>query len=68
MRSRLAAHPSYRPSITRAQRARQRRRHGGFAISANILGPDLDQIADYSKKALAAAQKLPSLDRAEDQR
>ena len=25
---------------------------GGFAISANILGPDLDQIADYSKKAL----------------
>ena len=34
---------------------------GGFAISANILGPDLQEIAEYSKKALVAAQSLPSL-------
>src|SRR5262249_38291918 len=32
-----------------------------FPIVANILGPDLDQIAEYSKKALAAAQNLPSV-------
>jgi multidrug efflux pump subunit AcrB len=34
---------------------------GGFAIAANILGPDLQQIAEYSTRALAAAQKTPSL-------
>ena len=34
---------------------------GGFAIAANILGPDLNEIADYSKRALIAAQKIPSI-------
>jgi HAE1 family hydrophobic/amphiphilic exporter-1 len=34
---------------------------GGFAISANILGPDLQQLTDYSLKALAVAQRTPSL-------
>ena len=38
MRRRLAAHQSYRPSIS-AERARQRRGAGGSLISANILGP-----------------------------
>ena len=33
-----------------------------------MLGPDLDQLADYSKQALAAAQKLPSLAEVEDRR
>ena len=61
MRRRLAAHPGYRPSITSRNALGSGEGTGGFAISANILGPDLDQIADYSKRALVAAQKLPSL-------
>jgi HAE1 family hydrophobic/amphiphilic exporter-1 len=61
MRRRLAAYPSYRPSITSRNALGSGEGVGGFAISANILGPDLNQIADYSKRALAAAQKIPSI-------
>src|SRR4029450_7323683 len=60
MRRRLAAHPGYRPSITARNALGSGEGTGGFAISANILGPDLEQIATYSTRALAAAQKLPS--------
>ena len=56
------------PSIPAAGRASRARNalgsgegQGGFAISANILGPDLKQLADYSLKALEAAQHVPSL-------
>src|SRR5205085_965957 len=34
---------------------------GGYAISANILGPDLKQLTEFSMKALEAAQHTPSL-------
>jgi HAE1 family hydrophobic/amphiphilic exporter-1 len=61
MRSRLAAFPAYRPSITSRTALGSGEGQGGFAIAANILGPDLEQIAEYSTRALAAAQKLPSL-------
>jgi HAE1 family hydrophobic/amphiphilic exporter-1 len=61
MRRRLAAHPGYRPSITSRNALGSGEGVGGFAIAANILGPDLGQIAEYSKRALAAAEKLPSL-------
>jgi hydrophobic/amphiphilic exporter-1 (mainly G- bacteria), HAE1 family len=61
MRRRLAAFPSYRPSITSRNALGSGEGTGGFAISANILGPDLDQIAEYTKKALVAAQKVPSI-------
>ena len=61
MRRRLAAYPSYRPSITSRNALGSGEGTGGFAIAANILGPDLSQIAGYSKQALLAAQKLPSL-------
>jgi HAE1 family hydrophobic/amphiphilic exporter-1 len=61
MRRRLAAYPSYRPSITSRSALGSGEGTGGFAISANILGPDLNQIAGYSKQALLAAQKLTSL-------
>jgi HAE1 family hydrophobic/amphiphilic exporter-1 len=61
MRRRLAAFPSYRPSITSRNALGSGEGQTGFPISANILGPDLAQIADYSKRALDAAQKLPSL-------
>jgi HAE1 family hydrophobic/amphiphilic exporter-1 len=61
MRKRLAAHPSYRPSITSRNALGSGEGQTGFPISVNILGPDLGQIAEYSKKALEAAQRLPSL-------
>jgi hydrophobic/amphiphilic exporter-1 (mainly G- bacteria), HAE1 family len=61
MRRRLASHQSYRPSISSRTALGSGEGTGGFAIAANILGPDLPQIIEYSKKALAAAQHVPSL-------
>jgi HAE1 family hydrophobic/amphiphilic exporter-1 len=61
MRRRLAAHPGYRPSITSRNALGSGEGQGGYAISANILGPDLKQVTEYSMKALEAAQRLPSL-------
>ncbi len=61
MRRRLASYPSYRPSITARNALGSGEGTGGFAIAANILGPDLRQIAGYSKQALLAAQQLKSL-------
>jgi HAE1 family hydrophobic/amphiphilic exporter-1 len=61
MRRRLAAFPAYRPSITSRNALGSGEGTGGFAISANILGPSLEEIAKHSTRALAEAQKLPSL-------
>jgi HAE1 family hydrophobic/amphiphilic exporter-1 len=61
MRTRLAAFPGYRPSISARNALGSGEGQGGFAIAANILGPNLNEIADYSRRALAEAQKLPSL-------
>src|SRR4051794_4804692 len=61
MRKRLAAHPAWRPSITSRNALGSGEGSGGYAISANLLGPDLNQLADFSLKALAATQKLPSI-------
>jgi HAE1 family hydrophobic/amphiphilic exporter-1 len=61
MRRRLAPFPSYRPSITARNALGSGEGTGGFAIAANILGPDLPQIAEYSKRTLLAAQKVTSL-------
>ena len=41
MRRRLASHQSYRPSISSRTALGSGEGTGGFAISANILGPDL---------------------------
>jgi HAE1 family hydrophobic/amphiphilic exporter-1 len=60
LRRRLAAHPSYKPSIT-IRNPLGGGEAGGFPISANILGPDLNQLADYSMRALTIAQKMPEL-------
>ena len=60
LRKRLAAHPSYKPSIT-IRNPLGGGEAGGFPISANILGPDLNQLADYSMRALTLAQKMPEL-------
>ena len=61
MRRRLAAHESYRPTISSRTALGSGEGTGGFAIAAFILGPDLNQIVEYSKKALEAAQNVPSL-------
>jgi HAE1 family hydrophobic/amphiphilic exporter-1 len=61
MRRRLAAHPGYRPTISSRNALGSGEGTGGFAISANILGPDLRQIADYAKRAVDAAQSVASL-------
>jgi HAE1 family hydrophobic/amphiphilic exporter-1 len=61
MRRRLVAFPGYRPSITSRNALGSGEGFGGFAIAANLLGPDLDQLATYSKRAIAEAAKIPSL-------
>jgi HAE1 family hydrophobic/amphiphilic exporter-1 len=60
MRRRLAAHQGLKPSITN-RNPLGGGESGGFPISANLLGPDLQVLAQYSLRALAAAQQLPSL-------
>ena len=61
MRRRLSAHPGYRANITARNALGSGEGSGGFGISANLLGPDLNQLGDYSMRALAAVQKLPSI-------
>jgi HAE1 family hydrophobic/amphiphilic exporter-1 len=61
MRRRLAGHPAWRPSITSRNALGSGEGTGGYSISANLLGPDLDQLADYSLKALAEMQHMPSI-------
>jgi HAE1 family hydrophobic/amphiphilic exporter-1 len=61
VRQRLAKYPGSRPSISARNALGSGEGQGGFAISANIMGPDLKQLADYSLKALEAAQRVPSL-------
>jgi HAE1 family hydrophobic/amphiphilic exporter-1 len=61
MRKRLTAYPGNKPTISSRNALGSGEGVGGFPISANILGPDLDQLAEYSLKALAAAQRTPSL-------
>jgi HAE1 family hydrophobic/amphiphilic exporter-1 len=61
MRRRLAAFQSYRPSITSRNALGSGEGSAGFPVSANILGPDLAAIAEYSRKALEAAQKIASI-------
>jgi HAE1 family hydrophobic/amphiphilic exporter-1 len=61
MRKRLLAHPGNKPSITSRNALGSGEGVGGYAIAANLLGPDLDQLAEYSMKMLAAVQKLPSI-------
>jgi hydrophobic/amphiphilic exporter-1 (mainly G- bacteria), HAE1 family len=61
VRQRLAKYPGSRPSISARNALGSGEGQGGFAISANILGPDLKQLTDYAMKALDAAQHTPSL-------
>jgi HAE1 family hydrophobic/amphiphilic exporter-1 len=61
MRRRLAAHPAMKPSISVRNPLGGGEAGGGFPINANLLGPDLNRLAEYSLKALAVMQKMPSL-------
>src|SRR5438093_9004130 len=61
MRRRLAAHPALKPSVSVRNPLGGGEGGGGFPVNSNLLGPDLARIGDYSLKALAAMQKIPSL-------
>jgi HAE1 family hydrophobic/amphiphilic exporter-1 len=61
VRKRLAKYPASRPSVSARSALGSGEGQGGFAVSANILGPDLAQLSGYALKALEAAQQLPSL-------
>jgi hydrophobe/amphiphile efflux-1 (HAE1) family protein len=56
----LALHPGFRPSIS-MRTALGSGENGGFPIQANLLGPDLDKLTEYSLRLLNAAQATPSL-------
>jgi HAE1 family hydrophobic/amphiphilic exporter-1 len=56
----LLRYPSYRPSIT-MRTALGSGENGGFAIQANLLGPDMEGLAAYSLRLLEKAQATPSL-------
>src|SRR5204863_394451 len=61
LRTRLAKHPGYRPSISSRNALGSGEGAGGYAIQANSLGPDLKQLTDYAMKALEAGQRTPSI-------
>ncbi len=56
----LSAHPSYKPTLLEKS-ALGGGEQGGFPINVNMLGPDLNRLADYTMRLLDEAQKLPSL-------
>ena len=56
----LAAHPSYKPVIT-MRTALGGGEQGNFPIQANLRGPDMGRLVDYSMRLLALAQQTPSL-------
>src|SRR5262245_57457444 len=61
LRRRLARHPAYRPSVSSRNALGSGEGAGGYPIQANILGPDLAQLTEFSMKALQAAQQTPSI-------
>ena len=61
VRQRLAKYPANRPSISARNALGSGEGQGGFAISANILGPDLQQLNEASLRALDAVQHMASV-------
>jgi HAE1 family hydrophobic/amphiphilic exporter-1 len=61
MRRRLSKFPANRPSITSRNALGSGEGAGGYAISLNILSPDLQQLTEYSLKTLAETQRTPSI-------
>jgi HAE1 family hydrophobic/amphiphilic exporter-1 len=60
LRKKLAGHQSIKPGIT-VRSPLGGGESGGFAISVQIMAPDIDRLGEYSLQALAAAEKTPSL-------
>ncbi len=60
MRKALSAHPSYKPSIT-MRTALGGGEQNSYPIQANLLGPDMNKLAEYSLRLLEKAQQEPSL-------
>ncbi len=60
VRALLAEHPAYKPTVIEPS-ALGGGEQGGFPISVNLLGPDLNKLADYALRLLDRAQALPSL-------
>src|ERR687888_299325 len=56
----LAGHPSYKPSIT-MRTALGGGEQGNLPIQANLRGPDVSRLVEYSMRLLSEAQALPSL-------
>jgi hydrophobic/amphiphilic exporter-1 (mainly G- bacteria), HAE1 family len=56
----LAEHPSYKPSIT-MRTALGGGEQGNFPVQANLRGPDMARLVEYSMRLLGEAQKTPSL-------
>jgi HAE1 family hydrophobic/amphiphilic exporter-1 len=63
VRTVLARHPSYKPSIT-MRTALGGGERGNFPIQANLRGPDMTELVAYSMRLLAQAQATPSLEEA----
>jgi HAE1 family hydrophobic/amphiphilic exporter-1 len=60
MRKALSAHPGYKPSIT-VRSALGGGENNSYPIQANLLGPDMDKLTDYSLRLLTKAEGEPSL-------
>jgi HAE1 family hydrophobic/amphiphilic exporter-1 len=60
LRQTLSAHPGMRPSIT-ARTALGGGEQNSYPIQANLLGPDMGKLAEYSLHLLSLAQQQPSL-------
>jgi HAE1 family hydrophobic/amphiphilic exporter-1 len=60
LRTMMKAHPGLKPSVM-VRSALGGGESASFPIQANLLGPDLRRLADYSMRLHAAAQKTPSL-------
>src|SRR5262249_4404661 len=56
----LSAHPGMRPAIT-TRTALGGGEQNSYPIQANLLGPDMNKLAEYSLRLLGRAQQEPSL-------
>ncbi len=56
----LSTHPGLNPVVT-PRNALGGGGAGGSQIQANLLGPDIDKLYDFSQRALEQAKQLPSL-------
>ncbi|MFN8062112.1 MAG: efflux RND transporter permease subunit [Vicinamibacterales bacterium] len=60
LREMMLPYQSYKPSVV-IRGALGGGEQASFPIQANMLGPDMAKLSDYSLKLLAASQRIPSL-------